>query len=420
MNVAGARQLGATLGSRGLSASIAWRNLWRNQRRTWLSSGAIGFAVALLLFAMALQAGSYAIMIDNATGLLDGHLQLQRHGFVDDPRIESTLEDVTSRVASLRRMPDVAAATSRISAFVLVSAADRSSGARLLGVDPSAEIDVSSLPAMVSDGRFLQDGAEAFAGAALARNLGAKVGDEVLILGSTPQGGVAAQAMTLVGTFDSGIAELDRGLIEVPINSAAAAFELDDAAHAIVVRAASVQRTGALATQLRDVLRPDEVVLEWNQLVPGLEQAIELDRAFGNVLFGVLAVIVTISVFNAFVMTVFERTREFGMLRALGMRPRALIGMLQLEATYLSLIGCAVGVAIGVPLVLWLERTGIGLGDVSQMMRAFHMSDRIYPALDVAVVVKPVLLMILCTQLAGLLPALRVRRIQPAEALRAT
>ncbi len=128
---------------------------------------------------------------------------------------------------------------------------------------------------------------------------------------------------------------------------------------------------------------------------------------------------VTIGVLNSFLMTVFERTREFGMLMAIGMRPRSITALLQTEALLLSGLGCAIGVAVGVPLVLWVSHVGIPVGDASAAMQAFHLADRLHPALSGAAIVRPVLLLMVCTQLAALLPALRVRRLQPVEALRA-
>ncbi len=225
--------------------------------------------------------------------------------------------------------------------------------------------------------------------------------------------------MTLVGTFASGIAELDRQLLQVPYAPVAEAFEMHDAAHAIVVRAESVPRAAAVADALRKDLPADQVVLEWQALLPDLQQAIMLDRAAGNVMFGILAAVVTIGVLNGFLMTVFERTREFGMLMAIGMRARAVIVLLQAEALMLSGMGCATGVAIGVPLVLWLGHVGIPVGDSGAAMRAFHISDRLHPALSAVAVVRPVVLLLVCSQLAALVPTLRVRRLQPVEALRA-
>jgi putative ABC transport system permease protein len=375
-----------------------------------------------LSFAIAQQTGNYGIMIDNATGLLTGHLQVQRNGFFDDPRIGDVVHDVSHRVDAARRIPDVVAATPRISAFVLASAHDHSVGAQLLGVMADGERAASTLPGMVTEGRYLADvpdAPEAFAGAVLARNLGAQIGDELVILGSTPTGGVAPLALTLVGTFTSGVADVDRSVVEVPFETAAAAFELDDSAHAIVVKARAAGDAHAVGDSLRRELGADEVVLEWPHLVAGLQQAIELDRAFGDILFATVAAVVTIGVFNAFVMTIFERTREFGTLLALGMRPRALIGTLQLEGLCLAAFGCCVGIAIGVPLIMWLARVGVPMGEAGAAVRQFHMADRFYPALSLDALLKPSMLMIFGTSLASWLPALRIRAIRPADVLRA-
>ncbi len=402
-----------------LVVSIAWRNLWRNRRRTLLSSCSIGFAVALLLFSMSMQAGTYASMIANATGLLDGQVQIQRTGFHDDPHIDNTLDGATDLVTRVRRVAGVVAAAPRIEAFVLASGDDRSLGAQLYGVDPRAEAAVSNVPKLISEGRYLRGGSEAYAGETLARNLGVRVGDQIVLLGNTETGGMATLAVTLVGTFSSGTAELDRALIEVPFETVADGFEMHDSAHAIVIRTRSPAASDSVATALRQQVSQDEVVLDWQTLIPGLRQAILIDRGFGNVMYGILAAVVTIGVLNGFLMTVFERSREFGMLLAMGMRPRALIVMLQLEAGALSLIGCMAGLIVGVPLVLWTGHVGIPLGDAGAAMRSFHLADRLYPSLAGVVAARPVVLMIVCVQIAALLPALRVRHIQPVEALRA-
>ena len=244
----GARRVATDL---GLSGAIAWRNLWRNRKRTLLSAGAIAFSVALLTFAMSMQSGTYATMVDNATRLLDGHIQLQRRGYLDDPRIESAIDSAAERVAQVRAVPGVVAAAPRIAAFALVSGNDRSYGAQLLGVDPAAERALSSLPDMLTEGRYIEGGAQAYAGRVLARNLGVSVGDQIVVLGTAANGGVAALAVTLVGTFASGIPELDRQLLQVPYAPVAEAFEMHDAAHAIVVRAESVPRAAAVADALR-------------------------------------------------------------------------------------------------------------------------------------------------------------------------
>jgi len=410
----------------GLLAPVAWRNLWRNRRRTALTASGVGFAVALLAFAIAQQIGSYGMMIDNATALLTSHVQVQRRGHLDDPRIERTLPDAAALRRAAESVPGVTAVTERIMAFVLVSAGERSFAGQLMGVDPVGEAAVSTLPKLVKSGRYLAADAgaggavEVYAGAVLARNLGVGIGDEIVILGTDPEGGVAALVTRLVGTFSSGQAELDRSLLQVPIAAVRDAFSLGDEAHAIVVRGHDVGDAAAIAAALRRVVPADSVVLEWPALIPELAQTIDLDRTSGRIFYGLLALLVTFSVVNSFVMLVFERTHEFGMLLAIGMRPWAVIAMLQLEALWLGALGAAGGLLVAVPLIAWVSVVGIPLGEASgDLLRTFHMPDRMYTALDVGGLLEPVALMVVATLLAALVPSLRVRRLRAAEALRA-
>jgi putative ABC transport system permease protein len=417
--------VGRRFGRAGLIASIAWRNLGRNRRRTWLTAAGIGFAIALLAFFRALQLGGYATMIDNATALLSGHLQVQRFGYHDDPRTEMTLADANVQAERIRALPGVRAVTERVMTFVLVSVGEKSFASQLIGVEPAHEAAVSSLPTMVVSGRYLRatddvGDVEGVAGEVLAKNLGIDVGDELVVLGSDVEGGVAALAVKLVGTLRSGQAELDRALLEVPIAPARAAFGLDaDAAHAIVVRADAADLTDPLAGRLRGGLPADATVLTWPTLMPDLKQAIELDWTSGQMLYSLLGIIVVFSVVNTFVMTVFERTREFGLLLAIGTRPATIVAMLHLEAFWLALLGLAGGLAVAVPLILWSQFVGIPIsGAGSEVLAAYHMPDRMYATLSLRAVVPPALLLLAATQLAAFMPALRVWRIHPVEALR--
>lgn len=409
-----------------LVASIARRNLGRNWRRTGLTAGGIGFAVALLAFAISSQIGSYAAMIDNATALMSSHIQIQANGYQEDARIEDTVSAAAALANTIRDTAGVSAVSERVLAFTLVSAGERSFAGQLVGVDVDNEPEVSNIPHMIVAGRYLdsavagEDGVvEAFAGAGVARNLGVNVGDEIVLLGTDSTGGVAALVTRLVGVFSTGQADVDRFLIEVPIDAVREAFALEDQAHAIVVRTQDVTTAPDIAALLRDVTNGN-VVLEWQQLVPELQQAIDLDRVSGRFFYAILALIVTFSIVNTFVMLVFERTREFGMLLAIGMRPWAIVGMLQLEAFWLSLLGVVGGLAVAIPLIVWVASVGIPLGDAGAMMAAFHMPDRFYTAFAMEAIVPPSATMMAATLGAAAIGSLRVLRLRPVEALRAT
>lgn len=397
---------------------LAWRNLWRNPRRTWLTAGGIGFAVWLLVFSMSIQDGSFEIMIDNAARLMTGHVQLQHPDYADDPRIEHRLRDVGPLIDEVGDMPRVTAVLPRTSGFALVSAGERSFGAQVTGVDPKREAVASSLPTMVSRGRYLSAPGEAVVGEALARNLGVDVGDEVVMLGTALEGGVAAAVADVVGIVSTGQPELDRGLLQIHIDDFRAAWNLGAAdAHALVILTQRVEAGVEVADALRT---PERAALDWRELMPEAEQTIEFKRIGAQLFFALITVIVAFSVVNTFMMTVFERTPEIGMLTALGMRHGAIVRQLCLEAFWLAVLGVALGLAVAVAVVSVLTVTGLPLpADAAEIMARYNMPDRMYPAFSVPAALVAVAVMLAGTQLAVLVPALRVRRLKPVEALRA-
>jgi ABC-type lipoprotein release transport system permease subunit len=182
------------------------------------------------------------------------------------------------------------------------------------------------------------------------------------------------------------------------------------------------ERVGALVPAIDASIKPlgtHSVVLPWQQLMPEVSQTIQLKRASSLVMLALVAVLVTFSIFNSFMMTVFERTREFGMLLAIGMRPAGIIGVLLIEAAWLAVLGTGIGLVLGVALMTLTQHVGIPIGEVAgEVARRMHMPERIYPALDVDAVLFAPVLMVLATQFAALIPAQRVRRLVPVDALR--
>jgi putative ABC transport system permease protein len=409
---------------------LAWRNLWRNRRRTWLTAGGVGFAVFLVVAAMCVQLGSYATMERTATSLLTGELQIQHADYLDDPRLDASLADAAALVARVSAEPGVAGAAPRVAAFALASAGERSYGAQVLGIDPTAEAQVVTFARQIIDGRALQAPTEGVLGSALARNLGVGLGDEVVLLGSAHQGGVAAMVVTVVGLFRTGMAELDRGLLLAPIDDVREAFDLHDRVHTVVVRTHDRVSLPTIAARLEAALPsvwPAEsahdgarlAVRTWQALLPELNQAIEVDRLSGALFYWLIMVLVTFSVVNAFIMTVFERTREFGVLLAMGMRPGRLMVMLQWEAALVWALGAVLGVVAAALLVGWLAHTGIHLGDdMERLASEMYLPTRLYPTFTAAALLTAPVVMLIGTQIAAAIPAWRIRTLRVVDAMR--
>ena len=398
---------------------LAWRNLWRNRRRTWLTAGGIGFAVWLLVFAMSMQDGSFEVMVDNAARLLTGHVQLQHPAYQDDPSVEHWLAADPALRAQAVAASGVVAALPRAAAFGLVSVGERSLGVQVMGVSPQDEAAASTLPAATVAGRYL-DGApaQAYLGAMLARNLGAAVGDEVVILGAALEGGVAASAATVVGLFETGQPALDRALLQIPIDDFRAAWNLPpDAVHSLVL---ILDRAGRAAPVAAALDGPGRAALDWQALLPEARQTVELKRVGAQLFFVMVALIVTFSVVNTFMMTVFERTPELGMLMALGMRRGAVATELCIEAWWLGLLGVMLGLATAAATVAVLSQVGIPLpADAAEVLVRYNLPDRMYPSFSIPAAVVAVVVMLVGVQVAVAVPAWRIRRLRPVQALRA-
>jgi putative ABC transport system permease protein len=409
-------------GGLGLSGALAWRNLWRNRLRTTLTAGGIAFAVTLIVAAYSLQGGAMDAMADHATQLLTGHLQIQNPAYADDPSLRQLVPDATAVARALKSVPGVTAVAQRAVGFALVSVGERSYGAQVMGVDPQQEPGVSSLANLVVKGRYIQGPDDALLGSVIARNLGIDVGDEFVLLGSKLDSSVAALSLHVVGIVESGSAELDRALVQVHLAAFQDEFGLGDQVHMVVARVSDFEHVGATLPAVEAALAPlgtASVALPWQRLMPEVAQTMQLKRASSLVMLSLIAVLVTFSIFSSFMMTVFERRREFGMLLAIGMRPAGIISVLQIEAAWLALLGAGIGLIVGSAVMTATQHFGIPLGQMAgELARRFNLPDRIYPPLNVGAMLAAPLLMLVATQLAALVPALRIRALAPVDALR--
>ena len=196
---------------------VGWRNLWRNRGRTWRTALSIAVGAMVVICGMSIQLGMYGDMIDLATRLGSGHLQVQHAEYLEDPRPKYLIPRANALARQLDALPEVAATTVRAEAFALVSVGEKSVGALVQGVDPERERMVSNFPQSLSEGTYLAQSDHAVVGAGVARNLGVGLGDEVVILGTGIEGSVAAMVLTVGGIMETGQAEIDRSLVQVAL-----------------------------------------------------------------------------------------------------------------------------------------------------------------------------------------------------------
>jgi len=406
-----------------LTLRLAWRNLWRQPRRTWLTTGAMVFSNIILVFMVSLQFGMYDLMIDNTLAVFTGHLQVQAPGYKDDKKMRQSIPDGARLGESLRGSLNIDAIAARATAFALASSEERSFGIQVIGVQPEFEPRVSSLPGLVSEGRYLADNfaSEVVLGRVLARNLKVALGDEVTLLGSGRDGSFAAAVVTVSGIFDSGMADLDRSVAELPLGTFQDVFSMGDEVHEIVIRTADLSLVEGVKQRVMQLLPGDSdlLVFDWNELEPSLKQAIQADMAGAWFMYGILIILVAFSVLNTVLMSVLERTREFGIVMSLGLTPGRIGRLVILETALMGLMGLVLGILLGAALILWVGESGFSYPGMDEMAERFNMPARIYPQVQLLPLFLGPVIVFIGTMLAAIYPATRLHWLQPVQAMRA-
>ncbi len=372
---------------------------------------------------ISLQLGMYRMMIDNSLQAFTGHLQVQAAGYKDDRKMRQSVPAAAALATRLRDGLGLETVAARAAGFALVSSEERSYGILVYGVQPDFEPRVSSIPGLVERGDFLSDPAadEIVIGSVLARNLKVDVGDELTLLGSGRDGSFAAAVVVVRGVFASGVPDLDRSIAEMPLRSFQQIFAMGDHGHEIVVAAPALAEVDRLLPAARALVPADVglVVHDWDALQPGLRQAIQADMAGGWFMYGVLVVLVAFSVLNTQLMSVLERTKEFGIILSLGLTPGRIGRLVMLETALMGGLGLVLGVLGGGLLTLWLGVRGFSYPGMEELAVQFNLADRIYPQLSLLSALSGPSVVFVFTLLAAVYPALRVRWLHPVEAMRA-
>ena len=404
---------------------VSWRNIWRNRRRTLLTAGGIIFAVWLLVFMRSFQAGVFAQMADISARAMPGHVQIQHSLYEEEPQMEHTIDEGMAK-SRLMHTGHFNFVSSRLQGSAILSVGDKSTAGMVLGLEPEVEAQWNGLARNVKEGSYLSAAGEVVIGEAMARNLGAKLGDDLVILGTAKYGGIAAHVGRIVGIFKTGSSEADRSLVQVPIADFREAWSMEpEEAHMVV----GVSATLFTSEEGIELARRDESPgvefkhLAWQDLLPEVVSMTEMKDVSTQVMFYFICIIVVFSVANAFMMLIYERTNEMGVLIALGMRPHQLLIQFQIEAFFISSLGLVLGIGFTL-LTLWpLKEFGLTFPEAilenypPDLVAMFP--ERLYPSFNWESMRIATTVILLGVQVAALIPSLRIFRLRPVEAIRA-
>jgi putative ABC transport system permease protein len=410
---------------------LAWRNLWRNPRRTFITMAAIAFGYVMLLFVACLMAGLRWQMIENGTCLVMSQIQVHAPGYYPNRSIQKTLggrkgTDVNAMLAAITADHRVYAAAPRVYGFALLSAAHRSAGVELMGVLPDQERKITILHSQIVEGSYLT--ARMPKGVAigdkLASTIGIVLGSEIVLLTQAADGSMGNDVYTVVGIFHTDLDPVDRGLVLMSLSSLQELLHLAPARiHEVGIKLNDITRATAVASALGIQLGKTLPVrvMAWPELAPELAGYVQFNRGVTFVLFLIFFLLAVIGVMNTMLMAVFERTRELGMLMALGMRPVQVIVLIMTEAAGLAVASLVVGGAVGVPLLWYLQVHGLDMGGATGEMVSLAgviVGHLWYGRQDFPAYSQAALGLAATALVSALYPAWRASRFRPTEAIR--
>ena len=403
---------------------MAFRNIWRSPVRTILTLSAIAFAAIILVFMVSFQLGSYEAMVNSSVKIYTGHIQIQAEGYKEKKSMRFVISSPKKIAKTVEKIEEIKSYSFRANAFSLVSSENRARGVLVTGIDPEREAQISTIAGLIKEGEYLAPGDrdKVLIGRLLARNLKVGINDELTILGQGKDGSIAAGIVTVKGIFSSGMDDFDRSTIQVPLNYFNDLFYMDGAVHEIVCTADSLFHVKKIKRLLKTNLAEKEqrklVVLDWKELLPGLVQGIQLDLASAVIFYFILVLVVAFSILNTFLMAILERTKEFGVMLALGVKPNRLLKLVLMESSFLTLTGVITGVVVGCAVTLWFQTHGIDLAGASEILKEYGMSGIVYPKLSIVSALAGPLLVFVITICAALYPAFKVKKLVPVDAIR--
>lgn len=395
--------------------ALAWRNVWRNARRSLITMLALAVGVAGIVGLHSYRDSTYTLMVRDITAGLMGHLQVHALGYQDAPAIGLTVADPVQVEAALQGALPGAKSERRVIGAGLAGAKDHSSPVQVLGLEAGQSalytLERGAAPAA----------REVLVGRDLATELEVQPGDELVLVSQARDGSVANDRYTISGTFSSSSAELDAAGVVMELAEAQSFFGLERGVHQVVVRLPSeeedvTRELGALRAAL-DVETLE--ALSWGQMLPELKSTMDTKRKNQRFLDLIVFLIVGLGVFNAMTMSVFERTRELGVLASLGTSPGRLLGMVVLETLIQAGLAFLAGFALAAAVLY-----GVGTVDLRAVMQGDVMGTRMPAVIPLSLSLEAVqsaaVTALLTAFLGALLPAIRAARLKPVEALRHT
>lgn len=394
---------------------LAWRNIWRNKRRSFISIGAVLFAVLFAITADSFERGSYELMIQNMVKFSTGYIQIQDVLYDDEPSIDNSMLYDESLLEVLDGFGDeISYTVPRIQGFALAATDSKTRGVHVMGIDPGSEDRFNNLSENITEGSYIteNDNAVVLAGG-LAGLLGLGVGDTLVIIGQGFQGASASGMYPVKGIVRLSIPEMNNNTVYMPLATAQWFYAADDRISALIVMPENPRRTGRITSELNEQLDSEwYTALPWQHMLRDLLRMMQMDRAGSQLIIFILYIVIGFGLFGTILTMMLERLREFSMLMALGMRRFQLAIICLLESIFMSFIGVIAGILITFPFIYYFNRNPIPLGgELAGMMDDYGFEAVLPTSIEPSIFITQAVTIFIIALLIGSYPAYRALKL---------
>ena len=404
---------------------IAFRNTLRQKRRTILTSLAMIVGFTLLSFSIGLSDGSYSFVINVFTRNRLGHIQIHHHGYLDKPSLYATINNYQSVGQIIKNVKEVEAWAPRIYSVGLGSIGEKSTAIEVVGIDAVREVMATQFDKKIISGRSLSSipAKEAILGRGLAEILKADIDQEIMIVSQGADGSIANDVYTVVGVVDCGDPLRDRMACYLHIKDAQELFVLEGRIHEIAVIVSDLSRVSKVTERIKVKLSDFSLAIApWQEFAKSFYQAMQVDQQGMWIALFIIILVVAVGVLNAVLMSVLERTREYGMLKAVGTKPRQIFWLVLYEVNIIALVSVVIGtiLALGFPLSTLINYllaiNGIAFPEISYGGMKFQTA--LYVEMNARSIYIPAITIVVAAMAVSLFPALKAAFVTPAEAMR--
>ncbi len=397
---------------------LAWRNLWRNHRRTIVMVSAITIGVWAMIFMTALMRGMVNDMVRDGIRALPGHVQVHHPEFRNDPSIANLIPTSDSELTASFATAGFDAWASRVKVPAIISSERESRGITLIGVDPLLEQSLDAVGSNIAEGRGLEDVNDGgvVIGRKLADKLDTELGKRIVLMSQDPDNEIADRGSRVVGLFEANLEQHEESYVFAGKVTLQKMLKIDDQVTEVAVLASDYRDVTDVTERVAAVAGQDLEVLPWQELDTYLGSMLKVMDGFVLVWMIVVFLALSFGLVNTLVMAVFERVREIGLMLALGMRPSSILGQIVVESALLLIIGLILGNALAWASVVPLKG-GIDISGVAQGMEMFGASSILYPELELHDMITANVVVLVLGFFASLSPAWRASRYEPIEAI---